>query len=155
MTTTLRTVTEYNGRDLELVIEGDTLVECLSQLEALEANRAPAVEEKTPDPTPAAPAATENAQPTPSEPASAPAAAATPSATPTTEPSSPEPATTVDAVVSGEDVLAAAKKLLTTGPEGEAKLKAALGTVGAQTVGTCPAEKRGDLLAAIAAELGA
>lgn len=103
-------------------------------------------------PAPEAPAATTSAPQTSSEPATAPATDATPSATQTPEPSSPAPAT---AEVSGEDVLAAAKKLLTSGPEGEPKLKEALAAVGATTVGTCPAEKRADLLAAINEKLGA
>lgn len=152
------TTSEYLGNSVDIVIEGETLAECLGQLTALGDTQpasapAPAApEEKAPDPTPEAPAATTSAPQASSEPATAPATDATPSATQTPEPSSPAPATTE---ASGEDVLAAAKKLLTSGPEGEPKLKEALAAVGATTVGTCPAEKRADLLAAINEKLGA
>ncbi len=155
------TTSEYLGNPVEIVIEAASLSECLEQLQVLGATQpapspapvAPATEEgNVSSPAPEAPAVTTSAPQTPSEPDTAPATAATPSATQTPEPSSPAPAT---AEVSGEDVLAAAKKLLTSGPEGEPKLKEALAAVGATTVGTCPAEKRADLLAAINAELGA
>lgn len=153
------TTAEYLGNSLEIVIEDANLAACLAQLTALgDGATAPDVAEgKAPEgnvssPAPEAPAATSSAPQTSSEPATAPAADATPSATQTPEPSSPAPAT---AEVSGEDVLAAAKKLLTSGPEGEPKLKEALAAVGATTVGTCPAEKRADLLAAINEKLGA
>lgn len=147
------TTSEYLGNSIEIVIEAASLGECLEQLSALGANApAPAPEGNVSPPAPEAPAATTSAPQTSSEPATAPATDATPSATQTPEPSSPAPAT---AEVSGEDVLAAAKKLLTSGPEGEPKLKEALAAVGATTVGTCPAEKRADLLAAINEKLGA
>jgi len=149
---TIRTTVTHNGNDIDIVIECESLAQALGQLSVLGAAQPAATEEKAPDPTPEAPAATESALQTSSEPATAPATDASPSATQTPEPSSPAPAT---AEASGEDVLAAAKKLLTSGPEGETKLKGALAAVGATTVGTCPAEKRADLLAAINAELGA
>ena len=159
---TIRTVTVYNGNDIDIVIEDANLAACLAQLTALgDGATAPvATEEKAPDPTPATPAATESAQPSPSEEATAPQTDATSSATSTAEPASEpavaeEPAAAKAEEVSGEQVLAAAKKLLGTGPEGESKLKKCLAATGAPTVGTCPTEKRADLLAAINAELGA
>lgn len=178
---TLTTSTNFNGIEIDIRIEDDSLQAALAQLEALDGKTKPATkkkaapkkqkeEEEAPavDPTPAqepqvqeeAPTATESALQTSSEADSAPQTDATSSATATTEPSNPEPAVEAPAEapakeVTGEDVLASAKKLLSSGPEGEPTLKACLAEVGAQTVGTCPAEKRGDLKAAIDAKLEA
>jgi len=158
---TIRTVTTFKGKDIDIVIEGQTLAECLEQLSAL-GNITPAPAAKAGNdssPEPEAPAATESAQPAPSGEATALQTDATSSATTTagqaSEPAvAEEPAAAKAEEVSGEQVLAAAKKLLDTGPEGESKLKKCLDATGAPTVGTCPAEKRADLLAAINAELG-
>ena len=115
------------------------------------AQDAPVQEEAVPTATPTAsspapetPAATQSAPPAPSVAATAPATDATSSATATTAPSNPAPAI-APAEVKPEQLQNAAIALLEGG--GEEKLVEILGKVGAQTVGTIPAEKRAEALA--------
>ena len=144
------------GHDLEVHVLATSVQELKDTVSALTpVNEAPAPvqeeEEAVPaatptvsSPAPETPAAPPSAPPAPSEAATAPATDATSSATPTVEPSNPAPAT-APAEVKPEQLQNAAIALLEGG--GEEKLVEILGKVGAQTVGTIPAEKRAEALA--------